>query len=249
MRGTGTPRATIQQYRRGIAIRFGKAGWNRIALTLQFDLGGGNRGVLLVELVRDLRSRGLMDNAAVAAGEWWRPFTATLLHADIAHLAANATTGILILGLAMGFYGAEVCLLATYLAGVAGNLAGFMIYGGLHRSLGASGVVMGGLGLLTVQSFFLWRKAGALLSSLNAGVGGCLLVVLLGPEFCERCHQRIWDLSAGAYSVVAFLGRAPCVLVCEPCGWCCLVRADATTCGGRGERGDFSLRQSGWSGR
>src|SRR5439155_9986224 len=134
-----------------------------------------------LSLVRDLNARGIMDNAAVAAGEWWRPFTATLLHADIAHLAANATTGILILGLAMGFYGAEVCLLATYLAGVAGNLAGFMIYGGLHRGLGASGMVMGGLGLLTVQSLFLWRESRSTAEFIKRGVlAGVLLLVLLG---------------------------------------------------------------------
>ena len=30
---------------------------------------------------------GIVDGTAVAEGEWWRLFTATLLHADLAHLA------------------------------------------------------------------------------------------------------------------------------------------------------------------
>src|SRR5207249_12298676 len=154
-------------------------------------------------------SRGMMDNAAVGAGEWWRPFTATLLHADIAHLAANATTGILILGLAMGFYGAEVCLLATYLAGVAGNLAGFMIYGGLHRGLGASGMVMGALGLLAVQSLFLWRESRSTAEFIKRGVlAGVLLLVLLGLNPASDVIAHLGGFVTGCLFgvVLAFLG-------------------------------------------
>jgi membrane associated rhomboid family serine protease len=134
-----------------------------------------------LDSVFDLKTRGVMDSTAVRSGEWWRLFTAIMLHADAAHLAANVTTGILILGLAMGFYGVELCLLAAYLAGMGGNLAGLLIYSQPHRGLGASGMVMGGLGLLTMQSLFLWRQTGRTSELIQRGViAGLLLLVLLG---------------------------------------------------------------------
>jgi len=46
---------------------------------------------------------GLMNNALVAKGEWWRLFTATTLHADLGHLAVNVTMGLVLIGLAMGW--------------------------------------------------------------------------------------------------------------------------------------------------
>jgi hypothetical protein len=49
----------------------------------------------------DLRTMGMMDGAALAHGEWWRLFTATWLHADIAHLAMNMVFGFLFLGLVL----------------------------------------------------------------------------------------------------------------------------------------------------
>ncbi|HSH95622.1 MAG TPA: hypothetical protein VK968_15870, partial [Roseimicrobium sp.] len=36
---------------------------------------------------------GVMNGAAFRHGEWWRAVTATTLHADLAHLVSNVTTG------------------------------------------------------------------------------------------------------------------------------------------------------------
>src|SRR2546421_1302369 len=114
----------------------------------------------------NLRQAGRMDSQAVWSGEWWRLFTAVTLHRDLPHLASNVTAGILLLGLAMGSFGSGVGLLAAYLAGVLGNLAGLFLYIGEHRSLGASGMIFGALGLLTGQMFGL----------LHAGLSGKQLV-------------------------------------------------------------------------
>lgn len=122
---------------------------------------------------------GVMSNRFVHSGEWWRLFTATMLHGDVAHLALNVTTGIVLVGLAMGAYGPGLGLLASYLAGVGGNLAGLMFYTEMHQSLGASGIVMGALGAITVQSAGL-RQGAARDIILRALVGGFLLLVLLG---------------------------------------------------------------------
>ena len=129
----------------------------------------------------DLHSAGLMDSAAVAHGQWWRLFTGIWLHADLGHLAANATLGVILLGLAMGRYGTGVGLLAAYLAGAGGNVIAWLLSGEPHRSLGSSGMVMGCLGLLAVQSFSLWRRTPHSAKHIVSGiVGGVLLFVLLG---------------------------------------------------------------------
>ena len=77
--------------------------------------------------------------------------------------------GFLFVGLVMGRYGPGVGLLAVYLAGVGGNLAAWLVYGESHRGLGASGMVMGALGLLTVQSVALLKQGGASAFRLFAG--------------------------------------------------------------------------------
>jgi rhomboid protease GluP len=128
----------------------------------------------------DMQSAGLMDGAAVSHGQWWRLFTAMWLHADLAHLATNATIGLVLLGLAMGRYGTGVGLLAAYLTGAVGNLAAGLISLQTHRSLGASGLEMGSLGLLAVQSFSLWRETQHAMKYILRGIcGGVMLFVLL----------------------------------------------------------------------
>ena len=128
----------------------------------------------------DLQAGGLMDGAAVAHGQWWRLFTAMWLHADLAHLATNATLGLILLGLAMGHYGTGAGLLAAYLAGAGGNLLAGLVSLTTHRSLGASGMVMGSLGLLAVQSVSLWRQTPHAWKLFLSGVcGGVMLFVLL----------------------------------------------------------------------
>ncbi len=139
-----------------------------------------------------LRTTGMMDGAALARGEWWRLFTATWLHADLAHIAMNMVFGFLFLGLVMGRYGPGVGLLAAYLAGVGGNVAAWWVYDETYRGLGASGVVMGALGLLAIQSATLLKQRNANTFRLFAGgiLAGVLLFVFLGvsPEADVIAH-------------------------------------------------------------
>jgi membrane associated rhomboid family serine protease len=128
-----------------------------------------------------LKGLGVMDARAVHAGQWWRLFTAVTLHANVAHLAGNTAIGILLLGLAMGSFGSGWGLLASYLAGALGNLGGLVFYGDLHRSLGASGMIMGSLGLLAVQTLGQYRlNRGSRYLLLRGLAGGILLLVLFG---------------------------------------------------------------------
>jgi len=127
------------------------------------------------------REAGILDGAAFASGEWWRLFTATLLHADVMHLATNALFGFILLGFAAGCYGTGLGLLAAFLAGVGGNLASWAVHDKSMHGLGASGVVMGALGLVAVHSLAHLRKPpGAARIIIASLAGGVMLFTLLG---------------------------------------------------------------------
>ncbi len=125
----------------------------------------------------------VFDTAKVRQGEWWRAFTATWLHRDIAHLASNLAVGLLFLGLAMARFGAGVALLGTLLAGALANFTGMMLRGEDYRGVGASGCVMAALGMIVAQSLPGWRSGRrgnrVVLTSLGAGA---MLFVLLGTD-------------------------------------------------------------------
>jgi len=153
---------------------------------------------------------GVLDSAAVARGEWWRCFTAELLHGDLLHLATNSVFGMLLLGLAMGRFGTGLGLLAAYLSGTAGNIFSWLIYRETHLSLGASGVVMGALGLLAAQSFGAFRadQRGWKIPFVGLAAGVMLFVLLgLSPETDIAAH--FGGFVAGTLSgvVLVALGR------------------------------------------
>jgi membrane associated rhomboid family serine protease len=155
-------------FRPGLLFDWGSLGWT-LLICLFYTIGTHT----------DLEAGGLMDGRAVAHGQWWRLFTAVWLHADLAHLATNATIGVVLLGLAMGRYGTGVGLLAAYLAGAGGNLVAGVIALQPHRSLGASGMVMGCLGLLAAQTFSLWRQTPHAMKFILSGICGALMLFML----------------------------------------------------------------------
>jgi membrane associated rhomboid family serine protease len=135
----------------------------------------------LSERSENFREAGMMNSGAVSRGEWWRLFTAISLHADAGHLASNAGIGFVLLGLTMGRFGTGVGLLAAYVAGTGGNVASWLVSQHGHQSLGASGMVMGCLGLLAAQSVPLLKRDAKSLKSVLAGLaGGLMLFVLMG---------------------------------------------------------------------
>lgn len=127
------------------------------------------------------RSAGVMSGAAVTKGQWWRLFTSIWLHADLGHLASNAVFGFLLLGLSMGRYGTGAALLAAYFAGVAGNIGTWLLFTDNRAGLGASGMVMGSLGLVAAQSISFWRESPHSAKYIVSGIaGGVMLFALLG---------------------------------------------------------------------
>jgi membrane associated rhomboid family serine protease len=134
-----------------------------------------------MEAFPQLQSAGMMKNDLVADGQWWRLFTAITLHENLTHLVANLGTGFLLFGLAMSRYGPGVALLAAFLAGAAGNGLDLLVHSKDSQSLGASGMVMGALGMLSVHSFSIWRKYKAARRGVWRSVAaGFLILVLTG---------------------------------------------------------------------
>lgn len=153
----------------------------------------------------DFKTLGMMDRGAVLRGEWWRVFTAMTLHADMAHLAMNAAVGFVFLGLAMGSFGSGVALLLSFLGGALGNVATFALHDGAFYSLGASGMVMASLGLLTAHSISLSRHEKRTVLIGRGVIAGCLLVVLLGFSAKSDVIAHVGGFIAGVVLGIATL--------------------------------------------
>lgn len=151
---------------------------------------------LSYERLPQFRQGGEFATERVAQGEWWRAFTAILLHTDLGHLLANVTTGFLLLGLAMARYGAGPGLLAAYLAGAAGNLLGLTLAAKDYVGVGASGMVMGALGLITIPPF-----AGGMLRNgrhlVRAGLAGVFLFLIFGANPASDVVAHVGGFAAG----------------------------------------------------
>jgi membrane associated rhomboid family serine protease len=103
---------------------------------------------------------GSADAAAILGGELWRTLTALCLHADLAHVVANALFGALFLAAAGGGYGPGVAIALTLAAGAGGNLANAIFQGPGHVSVGASTAVFGAVGLLAGRAVALRLRRG-----------------------------------------------------------------------------------------
>jgi membrane associated rhomboid family serine protease len=56
-------------------------------------------------------------------GEWWRPLTALLVHADLAHLLGNLLFGALLMWFVLLAYGRRLGWVWVMVSGVLGNVA------------------------------------------------------------------------------------------------------------------------------
>jgi len=123
---------------------------------------------------------GVLDGAQFRAGEVWRAVTALTLHADLAHLAANAGFGALFGGLAARVYGAGAAWLLIVVAAGAANALEGLVMSARSASLGASTAVFAALGALTVHRRpAATRRARAGLA--GSGIAAALvLLALLG---------------------------------------------------------------------
>lgn len=131
-------------------------------------------------LGRDWFDAGVLDGSRFRHGEWWRALTALMLHADLAHLAANVGFGALFGGLAARVYGAGCGWLLIVLAAAAANAVNAATMPAGRVSLGASTAVFAALGTLAV---YRWPAATRRARAGFAGasiVAALVLLALLG---------------------------------------------------------------------
>jgi membrane associated rhomboid family serine protease len=88
-----------------------------------------------------------LDKALVAAGEYWRLFTVTLLHGSLLHLGFNMYALYLCGPIVERWYGSFRFLLFYLACAAAGSVASF-VFGGDQPSVGASGAIFGLFGIL-----------------------------------------------------------------------------------------------------
>ena len=93
-----------------------------------------------------------LDKADVAAGEYWRLWTVTLVHADPLHLFFNMYALFLAGPVVERWYGSVTFLLFYLACAAAGSVASF-VFGGLGPAVGASGAIFGLLGVLLAASW------------------------------------------------------------------------------------------------
>ena len=94
-----------------------------------------------------LRGFLMLDKLAVAAGEYWRLWTVTLVHADPMHLFFNMYALFLAGPIVERWYGSVLFVVFYLVFAAAGSVASF-VFGGDVPSVGASGAIFGLFGIL-----------------------------------------------------------------------------------------------------
>jgi len=162
--------------------------------------------IYIWSLTPAIKDAGIVDSEKVAQGQWWRLFTAVTLHADLPHLFSNLTTGLFLIGLAMARFGAGPALLATFLSGALGNLASFCLYSRPYHGLGASGMVMGALGLLAIPTVEEnWRRSAVAGLIIRGLVATFLMLTLIGFSPGSDIVAHVGGFVSGALLGLAFM--------------------------------------------
>jgi rhomboid protease GluP len=159
---------------------------------------------------REAGSRWFEHGSANAArllnGELWRAITALTLHADLAHVLANAV-GLVVFtsGLCRAF-GSGVALWLLLLSGGAGNLLNALLRGPGHASVGASTALFGAVGALAATQAV--RRRGRRVGHASAWLpvaAGVALLALLGSAAHTDVLAHLFGFVAG---LVAGVGAA-----------------------------------------
>lgn len=121
-------------------------------------------------------------------GQWWRVFTATMIHGDLAHLLSNLYMLSLLSYFVYGYFGWSVFPVWTFLGAAAVNLLSISTYPMDTRLLGASGWVylLGGYWLTLY--FFIQRQQR--LSQRVLRVCGIALMVFFPTSFEPTTSYR-----------------------------------------------------------
>lgn len=129
-----------------------------------------------------LTDRGASSSIGlIARHEWWRPFTALFLHADLQHLVGNLLSGAIFGALVSRSIGPLRGWALILACGTLGNiLTAFMRYPEPFLSIGGSTAVFGALGILTGLGFSTSLRNHSRMSWMKVAAPVLAGLVLLG---------------------------------------------------------------------
>jgi rhomboid protease GluP len=117
-----------------------------------------------------LLAMGASDRALVfGKGEWWRLFTATMLHGSLAHLIGNVVTFLTVGFLLEPMIGIGWFAAIYFTGGMAGALFSTLLNPADVLSVGASGAIMAMLAALFTLSFHAGARRPALMRRMAGG--------------------------------------------------------------------------------
>lgn len=167
----------------------------------------------------------------VAAGEWYRVFTAGFLHADLLHLGFNMFM-LWLLGSMLEPSLGRGAFLATYVTSLVAGSLGVLILDPNVVTVGASGAVFGLMGAAIIGQ----RAEGV--SPWQSGIGGLLLInlaltfVVPGISIGGHVGGLVGGMAAGAILVVLrprlrsdAVATALCMGLAGVLFWACLAVA------------------------
>ncbi len=94
----------------------------------------------------------------ILGGEAWRTVTALTLHADAAHVVANAASAAVFVTELARIVGPGVAAWVLLLTGAGGNALTAAVRGAPHGSVGASTALFGAIGCLAAMQAARWRR-------------------------------------------------------------------------------------------
>lgn len=150
---------------------------------------------------------GSAASERILDGEWWRTVTALTLHADLAHVLANAAACALFATAVCRHFGPGVGWAAIVAAGALGNAVNAFAHGPGHVSVGASTAVFGALGLLAGERLWTRRRLGLRGTRAWAPLAAALALLAMLGTAGERTDllAHVFGLGAG---LVLGLGAA-----------------------------------------
>jgi membrane associated rhomboid family serine protease len=160
-----------------------------LAIFIADAISSGNVSDNLGELGR----KGALYGPAVAAGDWWRPFTAGFLHSGLFHVGFNMFL-LYQLGMLLEPAVRKGPFLALYTMSLLGGSFAVLVYAPDQVTVGASGAVFG----LMAAAFVALRSRG--IDPFSTGIGPLIVInvifTFLVPGISRAGH--IGGLLAGA---------------------------------------------------
>jgi len=121
---------------------------------------------------------GAKENSAIDAGQWWRLLTPMVLHGGVLHLLFNSWALYALGTGAEAAFGARRFLAIYLLAGIAGNMASYLVSAD-RLSVGASGAIFGLLGALAARIFAARSVLGREATKMQFGQIGSMIAINL----------------------------------------------------------------------